>query len=121
MTCKKCARWDECSKKDGTTRFYGRGIAVDNAEVLCKRFRTQRQEKFKFESWRLFRELFGSFAWTNILVQWLAIYLHWRVVSIVCAFVAFVLAGGYMVCDTVYTKKLRAAIKKEFDKEKKDG
>ena len=38
MTCRKCIRWDECSKKDGTTRFYGKEIAADNAEVLCEEF-----------------------------------------------------------------------------------
>lgn len=38
MTCRECIRWDECSKKDGTTRFYGKKIASDNVEVLCEEF-----------------------------------------------------------------------------------
>lgn len=38
MNCRKCIRFDECSKKDGTTRFYGKEIASDNVEELCEEF-----------------------------------------------------------------------------------
>ena len=38
MTCRKCIRWDECSKKDGTTKYYGKDICAGNAEELCKEF-----------------------------------------------------------------------------------
>ena len=37
-TCRECIHWSKCSKKDGTTRFYGKDICVDNAEQLCEYF-----------------------------------------------------------------------------------
>lgn len=37
-TCRECIHRSKCSKKDGTTRFYGKDICVDNAEQLCEYF-----------------------------------------------------------------------------------
>ena len=37
-TCRKCIHWDKCSKVDGTTRFYGKEMACNNAEKLCEWF-----------------------------------------------------------------------------------
>ena len=36
--CRECIHWDKCSKVDGTTRFYGKEVACDNAEKLCEWF-----------------------------------------------------------------------------------
>ena len=37
-TCRKCIHWDKCSKADGTTRFYGKEVACNDAEKLCEWF-----------------------------------------------------------------------------------
>ena len=36
--CKDCIHWDECSKKDGKTRYYGKRCAANNVEILCEWF-----------------------------------------------------------------------------------
>jgi hypothetical protein len=38
MTCKDCYHYDICSKKDGTTNFYGKESACSNVEKLCQYF-----------------------------------------------------------------------------------
>ena len=73
----------------------------------------------RIEIWRKIREICGCSAWTNIVLQWLAIWQKWNVLFVVCAFATLVLAGVYFVCDIVYTKKLRALIKKEWGEDGK--
>ena len=36
--CKNCIHWNECSKQNGITRYYGKEIASNNVEELCKWF-----------------------------------------------------------------------------------
>lgn len=37
-TCRKCGHWEKCSKADGTTKYYGKEIACNDAEILCEWF-----------------------------------------------------------------------------------
>lgn len=39
MTCKDCYHYDVCSKKDGTTDYYGKEIACDDVDEMCKNFK----------------------------------------------------------------------------------
>lgn len=39
MTCKDCYHYDACSKKDGTTDYYGKEIACGNVDEMCKNFK----------------------------------------------------------------------------------
>ena len=121
MTCRECARWAECSKKDGTTKYYGKDNCAGNAERLCRRFRSQREEKFKFEIWRKFQKLFLCLMWVTNGIQWLALFNRCSVIAFVCVFVVLIFGGGCLLCGEIYKIKLYAAIKKEFDKEKNDG
>ena len=36
--CRECRNWDTCVLLDDTTPFYGRDIAADNVDELCKGF-----------------------------------------------------------------------------------
>lgn len=39
MTCKDCYHNDVCSKKDGTTNFYGKEYACNDVEKRCQNFK----------------------------------------------------------------------------------
>lgn len=39
MTCKGCYHYDVCSKKDGTTNYYGGVIICKDVDELCKYFK----------------------------------------------------------------------------------
>lgn len=47
MTCRNCARWCECSQKDGTTKYYGKVNCAGNAEELCNRFESIAKNELK--------------------------------------------------------------------------
>lgn len=37
-TCRKCINWSKCVNNDNQTRYYGKDIAADNVDELCKWF-----------------------------------------------------------------------------------
>lgn len=39
MTCKDCYSYNVCSKKDGTTNFYGKELACNDVEKRCQYFK----------------------------------------------------------------------------------
>ena len=39
MTCKDCYFYNVCSKKDGTTNFYGKELACNDVEKRCQYFK----------------------------------------------------------------------------------
>lgn len=39
MTCKGCYHYDVCSKKDGTTNYYGKIGACNYVDEMCKYFK----------------------------------------------------------------------------------
>lgn len=41
MTCKNCYHYEVCSKKDGTTDYYGKEIACSNVDELCEYFKNK--------------------------------------------------------------------------------
>lgn len=41
MTCKYCINFNECLRKDGTTKYYKTNIACDDVEKMCKYFKNK--------------------------------------------------------------------------------